>query len=93
MLSKWSNGPIKVFVINERWGIRKNSIDSTPAVIVHRCDNGAIGNVHDLIRQDYKCDHCFVPVPDEVQALWLLRTCDEADPYWMKPQEKHHDKG
>ena len=90
MLSDWDteNGrKLKLFKINERWGIRNNSIPDTPSVIVHRCDNGAIGNVHDLIRNNYQCDHCKVPVPDDVQALWLLRTYEDAYPYWMKQGE------
>ena len=90
MVSEWGigNTRLSLFKINERWGIRKNSIDDTPSVIVHRCNDGGIGNVHDLERNNYKCDHCKVPVPDDVQALWLLRTVEEANAYWMKPREE-----
>ena len=86
MLGEWGTGnrDLSLFEISERWGIRNNSVPDTPSVIMHRCDNGELGYVHDLIRNNYKCDGCMAPVPDEVQALWLLRTCDEAGPYWMK---------
>jgi len=86
VLSDWGTGNdrLNLFKINERWAIRDNSIPDTPAVLVHRCDSDALGNVHDLIRNNYKCDQCKEPVPDDIQALWLLRTCDEAGPYWMK---------
>ena len=88
MIDEWGvgNNRLNLFKINERWGIRRNSIDNTPSVIVHRCDGGGIGNVHDLEQGNYKCDHCFVVVPDDVQAVWLLRTCDEADQFWMLPR-------
>ena len=85
MLSEWGTGNknLSLFEINERWGIRNNSLPDTPAVLMHRCTNGSLGYVHDLIRNKYKCDSCRELVPDEVQALWLLRTCDEAGQYWM----------
>ena len=79
---------LNLFQINERWGIRDNSLPHTPAVIIHRCDSGMAGNVHDLIQNDYKCDSCHTPVPDEVQALWLLRTMGTSHEYWMKEKKK-----
>ena len=90
MLSDWDGMANRhdLFVINERWGIRKNTVSTAPAVIVHRCSTGQTGNVHDLRRGDYRCDTCSTLIPDEIQALWLLRTCDEHDDYWMKDWEK-----
>ena len=51
-LSVWPQSYRKynLFVINERWGIRKNTVSTAPAVIVHRCTVGTVGNVHDLRR-------------------------------------------
>ena len=88
MLSEWGSfrQDLNLFKINERWGIRDNSLPNTPAVIMHRCDGGKVGNVHDLVRNNYKCDICQTPVPDEVQALWLLRTVDTSYEYWMKEE-------
>ena len=90
MLAEWNTMPNThdLFIINERWGIRKNTVRSAPSVLVHRCSTGGVGNIHDLVRNDYECDTCKTPIPDEIQALWLLRTCDEADEYWMKHWEK-----
>ena len=94
MLNNWDviRKDLNLFKINERWGIRDNSINNTPSVIIHRCDTGMLGNVHDLIRNDYKCESCCTPVPDEIQALWLLRTCNTTDKHWMK-ERSDDDKG
>ena len=85
MLSKWHvESKLKLFVINKRWGIRNNAFDNWSAVIVHRCTKGDIGHIHDLKRNNNKCDMCGTIVPDEVQALWLLRTYTEHDERWME---------
>jgi len=94
VLHEWgdSNGKRSLFKIDERWGIRNNSFAHVPAVIVHRCDNGELGNVHDLARSNYKCGTCRTHVPDKVQALWLLRTCGTKDRYYMKTRGEINDK-
>ena len=85
MLSDWHvDKKLKLFIINERWGIRNNSFDEWAAVIVHRCAKGAIGHIHDLKRNNNRCDTCRTIVPDGVQTLWLLRTYTDHDERWMK---------
>ena len=73
-----------LFIINDRWAIRDNSLKSSAAVIVHRCMNGNLSSIHDLIRYRYQCNSCLALIPDEIQALWLLHTCDNHDENWMK---------
>lgn len=71
-----------LFIINERWGIRDHTTpDVSPAVIVHRCNNGTVGHVHELEYNNYTCDACKTPVPDAVQALWILRNYDQGYKY------------
>ena len=73
-----------IFIINNRWAIRDNSLYKDPAVIVHKCTDGTLSSIYDLARFNYKCNICDTPIPDEVQAVWLLRTCDNHDKHWMK---------
>ena len=73
-----------LFEINERWGIRDHTMPSrNPPVLVHRCESGMIAHIHDLKRYNFKCRECMVPVPEEVQAVWLLGTWNY-DERWMK---------
>ena len=86
MLGNWDDiGKIyRLFVIDKRWGIRDHSVpENNPPVLLHRCDDGRLGHIHDLARYDYKCRECKVPVPEGIQAVWLLGTWNY-DEMWMK---------
>ena len=76
MLSDWCQTyrQHNLFIINKTWGIRDSIIHNDPAIIVHRCSNGKNGNIYYLEDSNYKCNICSTHIPDEVQALWVLRT-------------------
>lgn len=86
MLAEWNEigKQYHVFVIDERWGIRDHTVPkNNPPVLLHKCDTGRIGHIHDLKRYNFKCKECKVDIPEGVQAVWLLGTWN-FDERWMK---------
>ena len=74
MLYDWSHvgRAYRLFRISERWGIRQHTVTQYMSVVLHRCDDGGLGAIHNL-HDGTKCKECKTPVPDEIQALWFLQ--------------------
>lgn len=65
----------RVFIITDRWAIRQHTVRKYRSVVLHRCDDGGCGNIHDLYIHS-NCVDCKTLIPDEVQALWFLQNLD-----------------